>query len=452
MSSSALRPHPCSSAFNQVRGLTFLQHPSLWATGEIPYEGKIANVEVVDDDGTHIVHVPRVLTADAVDHLLEQASKSVVGKGDKTELDEEVRSSSEIHGEDIKLDDAFVEKVNSMLPNLAESLAHPYLVKAKFYKMVIYKPGDHFHTHMDAPHIKNMVMTLSIEIPTFKPRKGGDLQPRREDVFMEEDADAEVKTSATAPLKYSIFYHDVPHEVTELESGYKVSLIFDVVETDALSPKVLNRFRPQLTEGVNLIRASGMFKLGFQTNHVYMASGDEEVDVAVSLGKKLESKVGSDLGGITLGFLAGTRLKGIDRVASILLREMGAQVSLIEVLQEGDAIFHAKLLPIMQLSESFGSLYHEQESSRDDDEEDASTERPSKDSYCNRLLAIKGHYDPEETYVAIKDDYLLGDVVFVPSAGESKLQYKGSDEIHLGNGSFYGTIWSNLAIIATLPQ
>ena len=51
---------------------------------------------------------------------------------------------------------------------------------------------------------------------------------------------------------------------------------------------------------------------------------------------------------------------------------------------------------------------------------------------------------------AVADAYRLGDVLFFKSIGPARLTHTGSSEIYLGNEGFYGSIYEQAAVIATL--
>jgi hypothetical protein len=61
-------------------------------------------------------------------------------------------------------------------------------------------------------------------------------------------------------------------------------------------------------------------------------------------------------------------------------------------------------------------------------------------------------YDETGVHALIKDEYLLGDVLFLKTGSRSKLEYRPDEEVHFGNNGMAGSIYSNLALIVTLPS
>lgn len=61
---------------------------------------------------------------------------------------------------------------------------------------------------------------------------------------------------------------------------------------------------------------------------------------------------------------------------------------------------------------------------------------------------ISPRYDSYDDFVAIKEEFLLGDILFLASEAPQELKFKGKEDVNVGNEGFNGQIFSNLAIIA----
>lgn len=107
-----------------------------------------------------------------VQALLQRSSKSLVGKGSKTVLDERIRKSTEILAEQVRLRlrrstrcgptdgppaqialaPAFEGLIQEFTKRTREALMHPVPLKAQLHKLIIYRPGDKFDDVGPQPH------------------------------------------------------------------------------------------------------------------------------------------------------------------------------------------------------------------------------------------------------------------------------------------------------------
>ena len=162
--------------------------------------------------------------------LIEKADKAHFGKGSKTVLDTNVRSAWEIDADELTFTgkgwDGFLKKViNHIKPDLG---IEDYEISATLYKMLIYEKGDFFLPHKDSEKEKGMFGTLIIGLPSK--HTGGELLIRfdgkEEHVDFAEDAD-------NFKMPYTAFYADCDHEIKPITSGYRVCLVYNLVQQKA---------------------------------------------------------------------------------------------------------------------------------------------------------------------------------------------------------------------------
>jgi 2OG-Fe(II) oxygenase superfamily len=107
-------------------------------------------------------------------------------------------------------------------------------------------PGSFFKSHVDTPRDKNMIATLVVVLPTE--HKGGDLLLMNKN-WTFDSANLVSKEAAKEPrLAFVAFYSDIDHEVTPVESGYRVTVTYNLYCSKPLSPaapKVSLRVSPE---------------------------------------------------------------------------------------------------------------------------------------------------------------------------------------------------------------
>jgi hypothetical protein len=371
--------------------------------------------------------------------LLELSKNSNVGIGNKTVLDKKIRSSSEIIASSITLNKNFENMINEKVQKMSEVLEHPYEVKTELYKLITYKKGDKFSSHIDSPHSPEMIMTLSINIALQNEREGGDL------CF----GDYEIQNNNE--LSCVLFYNDIMHSITKVKKGYKLSLLFNVIQTTKIRDNILTKYKEQFYNGLDILKKNNIKKVGWLANHIYMDSQkkynedeneDQDDDEDMENNDENDIKEKNEEEEYT-ELITVNKLKGLDRITCLLFQEIGSLIKFKEVCDE-DYIYDKKLLNIMQLSDAHNTLYRE----RDEDENE---DKNSNDGWKSRKTEIKLNYDISNKFNCIKDEYLMGDILFLISNSKSKMVYCGSDDMHLGNEGFFGKIYTNLAIIAILP-
>ena len=157
-----------------------------------------------------------------VNTLLKMAEPAPYGdiKDMTTKVDKQVRSCSQISDGITSTLSVHVmsDVINTIYPS------HPK-VEFVFNKINIYGPGDHFSKHVDTP--KPGVIGTLILYHATKDCKGGDL------VLHLDDGD--VVVGAPDPyyeIGYCAFYSNIPHTVTPVISGHRVSATFYIMESE----------------------------------------------------------------------------------------------------------------------------------------------------------------------------------------------------------------------------
>lgn len=159
--------------------------------------------------------------------LIQAAHKAPFGKGSETIVDNNVRSAWEIYGDKLTFNGNRWNKViDKILRNIKPDLGlEDYSISANLYKMLIYETGDFFLPHKDSEKEKGMFGTLVVGLPSK--HTGGGLVVSFGGV--EEIADFS-EDSGDYRIDYAAFYADCDHEVKPLTSGYRICLVYNLIQ------------------------------------------------------------------------------------------------------------------------------------------------------------------------------------------------------------------------------
>ena len=159
--------------------------------------------------------------------LIKGAHKAPFGKGSETIVDNNVRSAWEIDADKLIFSgNRWAGLLDKILRNIKPDLGlEDYTISAHLYKMLIYETGDFFLPHKDSEKEKGMFGTLVIEMPSR--HTGGELVVSFGGV--EEIANFS-KNSGDYKIDFAAFYADCDHEVRPIKSGYRICLVYNLVQ------------------------------------------------------------------------------------------------------------------------------------------------------------------------------------------------------------------------------
>jgi len=167
------------------------------------------------------------INAAQVKDMIKVAHKAPFGKGSETILDTTVRSAWEIDATEIGFKNKdwgkFIEEIIEQIkPGLG---LEGYSVTANLYKLLVYEKGDFFVTHKDSEKEKGMFGTLIIALPSI--HTGGELLVR----FDGREETIDLSEAANQyQIPYAAFYADCEHEIKPITSGYRVCLVYNLVQ------------------------------------------------------------------------------------------------------------------------------------------------------------------------------------------------------------------------------
>ena len=159
--------------------------------------------------------------------LIEVAKKAPFGQGSETIIDSTVRSAYEIDNSKLNFNGSrWTAFLNKIIVKIKPDLGlEDYTISAHLYKMLIYEKGDFFLPHKDSEKEKGMFGTLVINLPSK--HTGGELVVSFEGV---KEVVAFAESAENYKISYAAFYADCDHEIKPLTSGYRICLVYNLVQ------------------------------------------------------------------------------------------------------------------------------------------------------------------------------------------------------------------------------
>lgn len=138
----------------------------------------------------------------------------------------------------------FIEDYNFLKCNLQvreELGCNSDNVKANLYKVLLYEEGGFFKPHCDSEKEDGMFGTLIVQFPSIF--KGNHLIVRHNKETKTVEFD---NNRSPYEVVYAAHYSDCEHEITPLESGYRLALIYNLVWTgDVEGPSLVASAREE---------------------------------------------------------------------------------------------------------------------------------------------------------------------------------------------------------------
>ncbi len=235
--------------------------------------------------------------------LIEAAAeKAPYGRGAETLVDESVRKVWQISPSRVDLGGkAWGPTLERLVGEVVEGLGcGEARVAAEFYKLLIYEEGGFFLPHRDSEKAGGMFGTLVVSLPSE--HAGGELIVRhagREKRF-------DLRVSDPAEIRYAAFYADCEHEVKPIESGYRICLIYNLVQRGKGENRLLPpEHGPAVEAATRILRA-------------WREAGSDGGEFPVKLAYLLEH-------GYTTAALSFSGLKGGDAAVAKVLRRAAAE-------------------------------------------------------------------------------------------------------------------------------
>lgn len=180
------------------------------------------------------------INATQIKALIKIAHQAPFGKGSETVLDKTVRSAWEIDADQIKfVNKKWGEFIAGIVRQIKPSMGlDGFSVSANLYKLLIYQKGDFFLPHKDSEKEPGMFGTLIIGLPSR--HTGGELVVKFDGCSETIDFSDPVNSYQ---IPFAAFYADCEHEIRPITSGYRVCLVYNLVQIKGnrkIQPQQLN--------------------------------------------------------------------------------------------------------------------------------------------------------------------------------------------------------------------
>lgn len=162
--------------------------------------------------------------------LIQIAEKAPFGQSGETILDPQVRSAWQIDATQLSFQNPqWAKFLEIVLEKVKKDLGlQDYEITAQLYKFLLYQQGDFFLTHKDSEKEKGMFGSLIINLPSYY--TGGELYIR----FEGEEVCADfAEDAANYKIDCAAFYADCDHEIKPLTSGYRICLVYNLIQQKA---------------------------------------------------------------------------------------------------------------------------------------------------------------------------------------------------------------------------
>jgi len=188
--------------------------------------------------------------------LIEIARQSPFGKGSETITDTTVRKTWEIDADQLSFKGKDWEHAFEMMLEHVQydlGILH-HKIKASLYKLLIYEEGGFFLPHKDSEKEKGMFGTMVIGLPST--HTGGELVVRfgeKEKIIAFSDKTDKLN------FPYAAFYADCEHEIKPVTSGYRVCLVYNLIQkssTKKIKSPQFDNYVAEVTELLTQLKAS----------------------------------------------------------------------------------------------------------------------------------------------------------------------------------------------------
>src|SRR5690625_3280895 len=194
--------------------------------------GKFASVQTADFimPGLQVNPIGEIgfpLNEEQAKELLAIASKAPFGLGTETVYDDKVRRVKELDPKEFSINNpAWTKFIDKAVKQIKSDLGlGGHVISAHLFKLLIYKTGDFFLPHKDTEKEKGMFGTMVVGLPSHY--SGGELVISFEGEKVVSDFS---NNKSKYGLNYTAFYADCDHEVKPLTEGYRICLVYNLVQ------------------------------------------------------------------------------------------------------------------------------------------------------------------------------------------------------------------------------
>ncbi|KAL8800983.1 MAG: hypothetical protein Q9182_004775 [Xanthomendoza sp. 2 TL-2023] len=353
--------------------------------------------------------------------LVQACHRAPFGKGSQTIVDQNVRKTWELNPDQFELlNPAWPLVIDNLTKTISKELgcAPEVSVKANLYKLLLYEQGAFFKPHKDTEKEPGMFATLVVCLPSEF--EGGAVVTKhcgKTRVF---------ESHSSFHHSYISWYADVTHEVQPIISGYRIALVYNVINNT-----------PGNEQSASLAIAQKQ-KLSNMLCGWHRAANIEGMSAPEALVYQLDHQY-------TDAHLKLQALKGLDRVKAEYLKETCENADIcfylgsMEYRKEGSAE-----------DDSYGRRYKRRHYDNSDGDEDASSGIHALEDILEEQLTLKRIIDLDGNILAM--DLELDDEDLIVQEGAFEREPDHEDyEGYTGNAGATATHWFHDTVIVLIP-
>lgn len=217
-------------------------HGDYYATGTS--DCPMPNLEV-----TGVGRISLPLLPIQAEQLIDVATRSPFGRGEETLIDTAVRKTWQIPAEHVRITGRnWGATLDTIIARAAAGLGVTEPVSAELYKLLVYDAGSFFVEHRDTEKSAGMFATLVLVLPSEC--SGGELIVRHKG----REVCIDLNSADPADASYAAFYADCVHEVRPVASGYRLTLIYNLVRKAGKTPPTLPDYEAQSTSIIAILQ------------------------------------------------------------------------------------------------------------------------------------------------------------------------------------------------------
>ncbi|MFA7240270.1 MAG: 2OG-Fe(II) oxygenase [Sulfuricellaceae bacterium] len=165
------------------------------------------------------------------EQLVAVAEVAPYGLGADTIVDTKVRRTWQIDAKRVTLSGKHWQgDLNEMINRAAIGLGVADGVRAELYKLLVYDAGGFFIGHRDTEKAAGMFGTMVVVLPSSY--SGGELVVKHQ----QQQVKLDLHCDDPSEIAFAAFYADCVHEVLPVTQGCRLTLIYNLLRTDAKKP------------------------------------------------------------------------------------------------------------------------------------------------------------------------------------------------------------------------
>ncbi|CDO69951.1 hypothetical protein BN946_scf184836.g25 [Trametes cinnabarina] len=223
--------------------------------GTVPVDVKDCILFYGKDDDARRINLSQA-TDEQLQHLAKTCDPATFGVHEQDVYDETYRKAGKLDAEHFSLNVTpdhlgllDIVRDQLVLVNAPQAYIGGTKIRAELYKLNVYGPQSFFKPHVDTPRGETMFGSLVLVFPTSYEggalvlrERGCNPAPKEWSV----DSASLLSQTSSPSIAYVAFFSDVEHEVLPVESGYRVTITYNLHYVSEDEPPAVSPPQPRL--------------------------------------------------------------------------------------------------------------------------------------------------------------------------------------------------------------